>query len=130
MAKTYTRDEVAKHNTEDSVWFIIDAKVYDVSEFLDAHPGGEAVLRQVAGTDATAAFYNLHRQEVLTKYEDLCIGTIEGEKSTVITMKPGDLSPVPYAEPLWLSPPFKTPYYNDSHRRLQKAMRVFVDTYI
>lgn len=130
MAKTFTRDEVAKHNTEDSVWFIIDAKVYDASEFLDAHPGGEAVLRQVAGTDATAAFYNLHRQEVLTKYGDLCIGTIEGEKSTVITMKPGDLSQVPYAEPLWLSPPFKTPYYNDSHRRLQKAMRVFVDTHI
>lgn len=130
MAKTFTRDEVAKHNTEEEVWFVIDSKVYDVSDFLDAHPGGEAVLRQVAGTDATAAFYNLHRQEVLEKYEDLCIGTVQGEKSSVITMKPGDLSQVPYAEPLWLTPQFKSPYYNDSHRRLQKAMRVFTDTYI
>lgn len=130
MAKTFSRDEVAKHNTEEDVWFIIDSKVYDVSDFLDAHPGGEAVLRQVAGTDATAAFYNLHRQEVLEKYEDLCIGTVQGEKSSVITMKAGDLSQVPYAEPLWLTPPFKSPYYNDSHHRLQKAMRVFTDTYI
>lgn len=62
--KTFSREEVKKHNTEDSVWFIIDAVVYDASEFLDAHPGGEAVLRQVAGTDATTAFYNLHRHEV------------------------------------------------------------------
>lgn len=130
MAKTFSRDEVAKHNTEEDVWFVIDSKVYDVSDFLDAHPGGEAVLRQVAGTDATAAFYNLHRQEVLEKYEDLAIGTIQGEKPSVIVMKPGDLSQVPYAEPLWLTPQFKSPYYNDSHRRLQKAMRVFTDTYI
>lgn len=34
---------------------------------------------------------------------------------------------MPYAEPLWLTPQFKTPYYNDSHRRLQKAFRTFVD---
>jgi alkylation response protein AidB-like acyl-CoA dehydrogenase len=45
-------------------------------------------------------------------------------------MKPGDLSTVPYAEPLWLRPEFKSPYYNDSHRALQKAMRIFTDTYI
>ncbi|KAI0833116.1 acyl-CoA dehydrogenase NM domain-like protein [Hypoxylon sp. FL0890] len=130
MSKTFTRDEVAKHNTEDSLWFVIDSKVYDVTDFVDAHPGGEAVLRQVAGQDATVAFYNLHRHEVLSKYEDLFIGTLEGEKPQVVTPKPGDLSTVPYAEPLWLSPVYKSPYYNESHRRLQKAMRIFTDTYI
>ncbi|KAB5525598.1 acyl-CoA dehydrogenase/oxidase [Coniochaeta sp. 2T2.1] len=129
-SKTFTRAEVAKHNTEDSVWFIIDATVYDASDFLDAHPGGEAVLRQVAGTDATVDFYNLHRHEVLTKYDDLAIGTVEGEKPSIITPQAGDLSQVPYAEPLWLTPAFKSPFYNDSHRRLQKAMRVFTDKYI
>ncbi|RYP53765.1 hypothetical protein DL768_001365 [Monosporascus sp. mg162] len=130
MSKTFTRAEVAKNNTEDSLWFIIDSKVYDATEFVDAHPGGEAVLRQVAGEDATAAFYNLHRHEVLTKYEDLCIGTIEGEKPQVFTPQPGDLSPVPYAEPLWLTPAFKSPYYNESHRRLQKAIRIFTETVV
>ncbi|KAI0143864.1 acyl-CoA dehydrogenase NM domain-like protein [Hypoxylon sp. NC0597] len=130
MSKTFTRAEVAKHNAEDSVWFIVDSKVYDVTDFVDAHPGGESVLRQVAGQDATVAFYNLHRHEVLSKYEDLCIGTLEGEKPQVVTPKPGDLSTVPYAEPLWLTPVYKSPYYNESHRRLQKAMRVFTDTYI
>ena len=63
--KTITRADVAKNNTDESCWIIIDAKVYDLTDFLEAHPGGEAALKQVAGTDATEAFYNLHRQEVL-----------------------------------------------------------------
>ncbi|KIW30292.1 uncharacterized protein PV07_06048 [Cladophialophora immunda] len=126
-SKLHTRAEVAKHNTEDDVWCIIDHKVYDLSDFLDAHPGGNVVLQQVAGQDATTAFYNLHRHEVLQKYANLCIGTVEGEKPEVIDPKPGDLSKVPYAEPVWLTPQFKSPYYNSSHRALQKALREFVD---
>ena len=131
-SKTFTRAEVAKNNGsgDDSVWFIIDSVVYDASDFLDAHPGGEAVLRQVAGKDATVDFYNLHRQEVLLKYSDLAVGTIAGEKQSIITPRPGDLSLVPYAEPLWLSPIFKSPYYNETHHKLLKAMRTFTDTYI
>lgn len=129
-AKTFTREEVREHTSEDSLWCIIDSTVYDLSEFVDAHPGGESVLKQVAGQDATDAFYNLHRHEVLTKYADLAIGTVAGETPQVITPKPGDLSPVPYAEPLWLSPPFRTPYYGESHRRLQRAVREFTDRYV
>ncbi|KAJ9627578.1 uncharacterized protein PV06_05917 [Exophiala oligosperma] len=122
-----TRAEVAKNNTEDSVWCIIDHKVYDVTDFLDAHPGGSVVLQQVAGQDATSAFYNLHRHEVLQKYQSLCIGTVEGEEPEVVDPRPGDLSTVPYGEPLWLTPAYKSPYYGESHRRLQRAVRTFVD---
>lgn len=107
---------------------IIDHKVYDLSEFIDAHPGGSVVLNQVAGQDATQAFFNLHRYEVLQKYSNLCLGTVQGETPEVIDPQPGDLSQVPYGEPLWLTPQFRTPYFKDSHRRLQKAMRTFVET--
>ncbi|CAI7662975.1 acyl-CoA dehydrogenase family protein [Penicillium manginii] len=131
MPEVLTRAEVAKHNTEDSLWCIIDHRVYDLTDFVDAHPGGSVVLAQVAGQDATVDFYNLHRQEVLEKYRDqLCIGTLEGEKSEVIEPKPGALSPVPYAEPLWLRPQFKSPYFKESHRRLQKAIREFTDLHV
>lgn len=88
------------------------------------------MLAQIAGTDSTEAFYNLHRHEVLQKYSSLCLGELEGEKSEVIDPQPGDLSEVPYAEPLWLKPESASPYYNDSHRRLQKAMRKFVDVHV
>lgn len=107
---------------------VIDSKVYDVTDFVDAHPGGEFVLKQVAGTDATEAFYNLHKQEVIQKYSNLCVGTIQGEKSKVIEHNVGDLSLIPYGEPTWLTPQFKSPYYKESHRRLQKAMRIFTET--
>ena len=130
MSEVYTREDVRSHTSEDSLWCIIDSKVYDLTDFVDAHPGGESVLRQIGGQDATNAFYNLHRHEVLTKYADLVIGTVKGEKSQVITPKPGDLSPVPYAESLWLSKPFKNPYYKESHKRLQEAMRDFTDRYL
>ncbi|EEH47518.1 uncharacterized protein PADG_03602 [Paracoccidioides brasiliensis Pb18] len=125
-----SREEVAQNNTEDSCWCIIDHKVYDLTDFLDAHPGGNVVLTQIAGTDATTAFYNLHRHEVLQKYANLCIGTVENEMPEVVDPQPGDLSKVPYGEPIWLSPVYKSPYYNDSHRRLQKALRKFVDTHV
>ncbi|CAH0042637.1 unnamed protein product [Clonostachys rhizophaga] len=129
-SKTFTREEVRSHTTDESLYCIIDSTVYDLTEFVDAHPGGESVLRQVAGQDATTAFYNLHRHEVLSKYSDLAIGTIENEKPQVITPQPGDLSPVPYAEPLWLSPPFRSPYFKDSHRRLQRALREFAQKHL
>jgi len=128
--ETLTRESVAAHNKPDDLWCIVDHKVYDLTDFVDAHPGGSVVLEQVAGTDATAAFYNLHRQEVLQKYEELCIGTIDGEKSEVIVPQPGDLSPVPYAEPLWLRPQFKSPYFKESHRLLRRKVREFVDTHV
>jgi alkylation response protein AidB-like acyl-CoA dehydrogenase len=128
--ETLTRDAVAQHNKPDDMWCVIDHKVYDLTDFVDAHPGGSVVLEQVAGTDATTAFYNLHRQEVLQKYSELCIGTIEGEKSEVIVPQIGDLSPVPYAEPLWLRPQFKSPYFKESHKKFQKEVRKFIDEHV
>ncbi|KAL4803403.1 acyl-CoA dehydrogenase/oxidase [Aspergillus unguis] len=129
--KSFTRAEVSKNNTEDSLWCIIDHRVYDLTDFVDAHPGGSIVLQQIAGKDATTDFYNLHRHDVLLKYRDsLCIGTIQGETPEVIDPSPTSLSPVPYAEPLWLRPGFKSPYYNESHRRLQKAIREFTSLHI
>jgi hypothetical protein len=126
-SKTLTRKQVALNNTADSLWCIIDHKVYDLTEFLDIHPGGSVVLQQIAGTDATTAFYNLHRQEVLTKYNDLLLGVIEGEKPEVVERAPGELSTVPYSEPTWLTPIYNSPYYDESHRQLRRAVREFVD---
>lgn len=37
--KSFTREEVAKHNKEGDCWTIIDTAVYDLSKFADMHPG-------------------------------------------------------------------------------------------
>lgn len=129
VMRQLTRTEVAKHHHAGDLWVIIDSKVYDLSRFASLHPGGLSVLldEEVAGKDATDIFYQLHRDEVLEKYARLQIGYIKGENPQITALVPGALSAVPYGEPTWLSPGFSSPYYKETHRQLQKAMRKFVD---
>ncbi|KAK7546621.1 acyl-CoA dehydrogenase [Phyllosticta citricarpa] len=127
---THTRAAVRTHNKPSDLWTIIDHRVYDLSDFADEHPGGSVVLQQIAGTDATTAFYNLHRHEVLSQFGELCIGTVEGETPEVVELGVGDVSPVPYAEPMWLRPTFYSPYYGESHRRLRRAAREFIERWV
>ncbi|KAI0267691.1 peroxisomal acyl-CoA-dehydrogenase [Gloeopeniophorella convolvens] len=129
--KELTREEVQQHNKDGDLWVIIDAKVYDLSRFANLHPGGKAVLADadVAGQDATEAFYGLHRHEVLERpqYARLQVGVLRGARSVITGRIVGGLSAVPYAEPTWLAKGFHSPYYTENHRALQKAARQFFD---
>eukprot|EP00300_Choanocystis_sp_HF-7_P008894 c1615_g1_i2.p2 GENE.c1615_g1_i2~~c1615_g1_i2.p2 ORF type:complete len:118 (+),score=15.85 c1615_g1_i2:113-466(+) len=50
-----TKEELAKHNNTDDCWVAIDGKVYDVSDYVYEHPGGE-IIADDAGRDSTAGF--------------------------------------------------------------------------
>ncbi|KAK4055846.1 hypothetical protein OIO90_003101 [Microbotryomycetes sp. JL221] len=132
-AKVFDASEVVNHNKDGDLWTIINGDVFDLSRFAAMHPGGEGVLldKDVAGKDSTDLFFSMHRSEVLTKYARYKIGRVRDYKgSAYLLPEPGSLSVVPYGEPTWLIEPFKTPYFDDSHRALQKEMRYFFDTYI
>jgi alkylation response protein AidB-like acyl-CoA dehydrogenase/predicted heme/steroid binding protein len=124
--KEYTIEEVAKHNTEDDLWLIIDGRVYDITKFAHFHPGGAHILLEYAGKDATDAFYGLHRQSVIIKYGPKYeIGTIAGFKPKIHLKQPGEISRVPFAEPsAWFGMP--SPYYKESHFKMRKAIRKFI----
>ena len=49
LLKEYSREEVAKHNTAESLWLIVDSHVYDVTGFLNDHPGGQKPFLNWAG---------------------------------------------------------------------------------
>ncbi|KAJ3277203.1 hypothetical protein HDV01_000255 [Terramyces sp. JEL0728] len=129
MAKQFTRQEVASHNTHKDAWVVIDTVVYDITKFASLHPGGELLLLDYAGKDVTKEFYGFHRQEVLRKYKKLEIGAIVNEKPQILLNSPDSFSKVPYAEPSHLQG-FHSPYYNKSHIEYRKAVRKFIRTEI
>ncbi|KIR56857.1 fumarate reductase [Cryptococcus gattii Ru294] len=77
--KEYTREEVAKHNTEKDCWVVIGGQVLDVTNFLEDHPGGVKAILLYAGRDATEEFDMIHPPNAIAKYApDTVIGTIKG----------------------------------------------------
>jgi len=70
--RKYTYREINKHNREEDCWVIIHDKVYDVTAFLNEHPGGPILITDYAGIDATKAFDDQEHSEsakrMLAKY--------------------------------------------------------------
>ncbi|RPA93744.1 cytochrome b5 [Choiromyces venosus 120613-1] len=79
MSKTFSLAEVAMHkDAEKGLYIVIDDGVYDITNFVDEHPGGAKILKRVAGKDASKQFWKYHNEGVLKKYsEKLRIGSVE-----------------------------------------------------
>lgn len=69
---------VAEHNTLDDCWLVVNNNVYNISDFIGAHPGGEKNISNYCGKDATIAFetrptgsktpHSDRAREILAKY--------------------------------------------------------------
>ncbi|XP_055152465.1 cytochrome b5 isoform X2 [Symphalangus syndactylus] len=82
--KYYTLEEIQKHNHSKSTWLILHHKVYDLTKFLEEHPGGEEVLREQAGGDATENFEDVgHSTDAREMSKTYIIGELHPE--TLIT---------------------------------------------
>mmetsp|Transcript_12947 Transcript_12947/g.31707 ORF Transcript_12947/g.31707 Transcript_12947/m.31707 type:complete len:89 (-) Transcript_12947:1311-1577(-) len=79
----YTEEEVAKHNSEDSCWIVINNKVLDVTQWLKRHPGGKTVLLEIGGRDASFDFTSVGHSrgawKEMAKYEIGTIGAAGGD---------------------------------------------------
>ena len=76
----FSREAVALHSTREDLWVIIEAdgisKVYDLTSYVNEHPGGDAILTN-AGGDSTEAFFGpQHPPRVFDLLDDFCIGTL------------------------------------------------------
>ncbi len=76
--KEYTVDEIKTHNTKESLWLIVEGKVYDVTKYVDDHPGGDDImLENSSGKDATEAYEDAdHGKRAKKMMEDYLIGTV------------------------------------------------------
>jgi hypothetical protein len=79
-ATTYTMTQVQQHNTATSCWSAIDGNVYDLTSWVNQHPGGSQSIVSMCGTDGTAAYHNQHDDQARPAGElvTLKIGVLKG----------------------------------------------------
>ncbi|WOO78908.1 Cytochrome b5 [Vanrija pseudolonga] len=78
-AKTYTIDDLQAHKSRESLYLLLSGKVYDVTQFLDEHPGGDEVLLEEGGRDATEAFEDVgHSDEARDMLPKMLLGSFDG----------------------------------------------------
>ncbi|XVF72192.1 hypothetical protein PTKIN_Ptkin12aG0100100 [Pterospermum kingtungense] len=73
--KVYTLVEVSQHNNAKDCWLVIEGKVYNVTKFLEDHPGGK---------DSTDDFEDVgHSTSAKAMMDEFYLGDIE--TSTILT---------------------------------------------
>jgi len=75
----FTMEEVEKHDSKESAWFVYHGKVYDATPFLKDHPGGADSILLVAGTDATEEFDAIHSTKAKNMLIEYYIGDLISE---------------------------------------------------
>ncbi|KAJ7129126.1 cytochrome b5-like heme/steroid binding domain-containing protein [Mycena filopes] len=86
--KIVTLAELRTNNTKEKLYILIHEKVYDVTKFLDEHPGGDEVILSEAGQDASEAFEDVgHSDEARELLPGMLVG--EFEKNSELKLKSG-----------------------------------------
>lgn len=77
--KFFTLKEVATRNGKDSklIWIIIKDSVYDVTNYVDNHPGGPELVTEYAGSDCTKFFNEAgHSVDAIKELRDWKVGEL------------------------------------------------------
>ncbi|MBW0514029.1 hypothetical protein O181_053744 [Austropuccinia psidii MF-1] len=91
--KMISLKEVSNHRDEKSAWIVVENNVYDVTDFLEEHPGGKKILLKNCGQDATKVFHQFHNKKVLSQTAaPMMIGQvpIESNKICISLFKTAD----------------------------------------
>ena len=75
---SFTLQEIAKHNTPDDCWVVIKRKVYNVTSYIQSHPGGKNVFIRNAGKDVSFGFSKVnHGDKAYDIMDQLLIGEVK-----------------------------------------------------
>ncbi|KAL2443993.1 L-lactate dehydrogenase (cytochrome) [Exophiala dermatitidis] len=77
--KTFSTNEVSLHNSADDAWIIINGVIWDMSGFAPMHPGGEDVIQEHFGKDASKSYNGIHSPGLVSNYlkQAKAIGVVE-----------------------------------------------------
>jgi len=78
QSSTYTMAQVKTHNSSKSCWAVVSGKVYDLTAWINNHPGGPGPILSLCGTDGTALFMGQHGSQgrPATELAKFNIGTL------------------------------------------------------
>jgi len=75
--KVYRMSDIKGHNSVKSTWVVIHNKVYDITKFLEEHPGGEEVLLEQGGQDSSEAFEDVgHSADAREMLQQFLVGEL------------------------------------------------------
>lgn len=101
-----SHQELAKHNKREDCWCAVRGKVYNITRYLDYHPGGADQLIRAAGIDATSLFDEFHAWVNIDQLLAKCyIGPLRN--TATLNLKDTSLSSLDFRSKL--SPPSTSP---------------------
>ena len=105
MLPTIPSNNIASHNTKDSCYVTIGTKVYDITLFLDDHPGGSELILKYGGKDVTDIMADeishAHSESAYEILEEHLTGFVATEpilKTASQSQNPAEILPLPPTE--------------------------------
>lgn len=102
---TLAKADVASHNSAKSCYVTIGTRVFDVTDFIGSHPGGEDLILEYGGKDVTEILKDevshVHSEAAYEVLEDSLIGFMATNKELVTATEsnhPDQIVPLPSTE--------------------------------
>lgn len=99
---TFLQSELASHNTEKSCFVTMGTRVFDITDFLDSHPGGGELILEYGGKDVTEIMKDqdshTHSEAAYEVLDDSLVGFVATQKvmdAVVKSHHPDQIVPLP-----------------------------------
>eukprot|EP01065_Artemidia_motanka_P036343 TRINITY_DN44271_c0_g1_i1.p1 TRINITY_DN44271_c0_g1~~TRINITY_DN44271_c0_g1_i1.p1 ORF type:complete len:392 (+),score=-73.15 TRINITY_DN44271_c0_g1_i1:83-1258(+) len=99
---TFLHSEVAAHNNAKSCYVTMGTRVFDVTDFVDSHPGGGELVLEYGGKDVTEILKDVashaHSEAAYEVLDDSLVGFVATEKvldTAVKSTHPDNIIPLP-----------------------------------
>ena len=84
---TLSISEIKTHNSKSDCWSIVNGNVYNLTSYVQKHPGGAAVIANICGKDGTNAFSNQHNTQ--SKPNNVLSGFLLGPLNATVSAEVG-----------------------------------------
>jgi cytochrome b involved in lipid metabolism len=84
QSASYTMEQVATHAVASDCWSVVNGKVYNLTNWVNKHPGGAPVITAMCGADGTASYQGQHKgsSSAAAYLAQFVIGTLTGGSTT------------------------------------------------